>query len=132
MTTKDTPVTTGMLNDYSLPILTRRDVNDLEHEYGLMSHLLKAIKKLPDDSIVTICTVLKWIANRSRGSALERSSKSITKENILQVEYYVTGWLKLVPRDWSMIISKAKSEALKQDPEYPEFVRLKAKFEPHR
>jgi hypothetical protein len=88
--------------------------------------LAAKVAKMPDETAELLFSLLQDAFDRGE-SAGHRGDHHDggCRHQLSQVEMFVHGWFKLIPRDWQALQSKIIA---RHDPEWSEYQRLKEKF----
>jgi hypothetical protein len=89
--------------------------------------VLPKIKEMPTEIAAVVLTELHcaYLAEGAAGLSGERHDGG-AGERLRAVEAFVHGWYKKIPREWDAQFRQLRRE---RDPEWPEYQRLKKKFE---
>lgn len=89
--------------------------------------LVRKISEMPSETAEMLYAVLEDAAKKELDAGMGGERHDGGARVIVHgVEMYVHGWFKLTPREWTGVSRRLKNQ---NDPEWPEYQRLKAKFE---
>lgn len=89
--------------------------------------LVKKIGEMTEEHAELLFVILEDAAQKALNAGYSGEKHDGGASRIVdQVEMFVHGWFKLIPREWGLILSRLKAQ---KDPEWVEYQRLKNKFE---
>jgi hypothetical protein len=92
--------------------------------------LVKKIGEMTTDMAELLYTLLEQAAQKALNAGYSGEKHDGGAGRLVgQVEMFVHGWFKLIPRDWTLLQGRLKAQ---KDPEWVEYQRLKKKFEEAR